>query len=181
MAGRKTRRRVTVGYGKARVSFEWMGFRDGGTLASLTTATTDFEIVPPASAGGIGISDSTVYRIVGQIGISNQAGVVTRTALGMGIVLSPVGEDQTSDLDWSPRSTDIDAQDENGVMWWYVAPRAGPEGPAADYDTSSLVLPIDIRVKRRLQKRDRIVLRAVAGSANVLEIAVNLRALVRTY
>ena len=166
----------------ARISLEWLGFRDSGVLANLTTSVLDFELVPPGEADGIGIPDVTVLRVVGNVGIGTQAGVVTATRASWGIVVSPVGEDQTSDLDWSPGSTDVDALDEGGVMHWWSSARAnGVEGPAADFDQRMRLIPVDIKVKRRLSKRDRLIIRLVAGSNSIVNASVNLRVLCRSY
>lgn len=179
MAGRRSPRR----FRPVRKDLEWLGFRDGGVLANLTTSDLDFELVPPADADGIGIAAVTVLRVVGTVGIGTQAGILTATRASFGVVVSPVGADQTSDLDWSPGSTDTDALDERGVMFWWSSAKANtPHTPAADFDQAmGHLINIDIKTKRKLQKRQRLVIRLVAGSNNVVNASVNLRVLTRSY
>ncbi len=179
MGGRRPPRRVVA---PRRVDLEWLGFRDGGVLANLTTSVLDFELVPPAAADGIGVAAVTVLRVVGTVGIGTQAGVLTATRASFGIVVSPTGEDQTSDLDWSPGSTDVDALDERGVMFWWSAAKANTMPTvAADFDQVIRLIDIDIKTKRRMQKRDRLVCRLVAGSNSIVNASINLRVLTRSY
>lgn len=155
---------------------------DGGIGANLTASVLDFELIPPGAADSIGVDDSTVLRIVGSVSILTQSGVLTSTRAGFGILKTDVGSDQTSNTDWDPIDTDIDSLDNNGVMfWWALAKANGVHGPAADFDQVPVVIPLDIRVKRKMEKRDRLILRARAGAANVSAMSVNLRVLTRTY
>ena len=181
MARRRLRVRVDAGRGP-RVSLEWMGFRDAGAAANLVTSDTRFELVPPAGASAVVIPDLTILRIVGHVTIGQQAGVTTNTGCNFLIHKVNVGGDQTIDDTLTPASTDPDDFDHAGIMYWYGHPRAGlTNGPAADFDQSVRVIPIDIKTKRKLDKRDTLVLSARAAALNTLAMSVNLRVLTRTY
>ena len=162
-----------------RKNLEWIGFRDGGVSANLDT-TANFELVPPASADGVVIADITVLRVVGQICISNQGAVTTNAAVGMMLGVRSVGKDQTIDEVYTPLGTDVDELD-NGVMWQWVASTPGPGVAAGDLDLVSLIIPVDITVKRRVEKRDSLVLTATASTSGRKELSVNLRCLIKHF
>ncbi len=177
MAGRKYQRRIYAKYGKAEIGFEWVGFRDAGTPANLDT-TTNFEILPPVADTTVGSSQFTVYRIVGELAILHQAGVVTRDRLGIVLVAAEVGDDQTADEAVNPISTDVDEFADKTIMWWWSGNPSFPTG-AADSDIIPFIIPVDIKVRRIIKKRTRLVFNATAGSTARLAMTCNVRALIR--
>ncbi len=176
---RSRRRRITVGYGKARVSYEWVGFADGGTDTNLDT-TTSFELWPPGAADSVAEPDVTVLRIVGNISLGNQSAVTSNAAVGIHIGVRSVGRDQTIDEAYVPLSTDADDLD-NGRMFNWVSTKAGPAVVVADLDTISLIIPVDIKVGRKMNKRDTLVCTIQAAVTARKTASVNLRALIRSY
>ncbi len=174
------KRKVTVAYGKARIYYEWIGFSDAAGGTNLVTTATRFGLVPPAPASGVIEPDITVQRVVGTLAVRNQTGVTTSTALSMAVHVVGVGSDQTIDDDYVPQHSDADALD-HPVLWWWSAQNVTAAVAAADYDTTSLIIPVDIKVKRKLDKRDTLILTAVAGGANISRLSVNLRCLIRQY
>ncbi len=160
-------------------SLEWLGFADGGVNSNLDTTTT-FELVPPAGASGVVEKDLTVLRIVGDISISAQTSVVASSAVGMMIGVRSVGRDQVIDEAYVPLSTDPDDLD-NSVMWKFVAANFGAHLAIADQDVTSVVVPVDITVKRKMSKRDTLVLTIQAEVTARKRAAVNLRTLIRVY
>ena len=178
--GRPYRRKATVGYGKARVSYEWMGFRDGGVDTNLDVLS-QFELVPPAAAGSIGIPDVTCLRIVGDVTFRLQSGVTANTNIGVMIGKRSVSSDQVVDELFDPLSNDVDSQDLDGIMFWRTLSSVPFAGPSGDADNQAWVMPIDIRVARKLDKRDTIVIVLEAGTTARIRAATNLRVLTRSY
>ena len=176
----RRRRKVAVGYGKARVSYEWIGFSDALVSTNLTTSVTRFELVPPAGASGVIEPDITVQRVVGMLTVRQQDGVTSGTGVAMAVHVVDVGSDQTIDDDYDPLHSDADALD-YPVMWWWPVTRVGGPVVKAEQDTTSLLVPVDIKVKRKMGKRQSLILTARAGSSNVLALGVNLRSLIRIY
>ena len=160
-----------------RRNLEWIGFRDGGVSTNLDT-TANFVIVPAASADSIVVPDVTVLRVVGQITISNQGAVTTNAAVGFMMGVRSVGKDQTIDEAYTPLGTDTDELD-NGVMWQWVCATPGAAVANADLDVISLIIPVDITVKRKIEKRDLLVLTATASTTGRKEVSVNLRCLIK--
>ena len=158
---------------------EWTGFADGGADVNLDT-TTSFELWPPSGAASVAEVDTTVLRIVGFISIGNQSAVTANAAVGIHIGVRSVGRDQTIDEAYVPLSTDADDLD-NGRMWGWVSTKAGAPVAAADLDLISLLIPVDIKINRRMQKRDTLVCTIQAGTTARKTASVNLRALVRAY
>ncbi len=174
--GRHYRRKVTARFGPASLSYEWVGFRDAGLQANLDTATA-FELLPPVSDTTVGSSQFTVHRVVGQIAIMKQAGIVSGDNMGIVLQNAEVGDDQTADEDVDPLSTDIDEFANKGIMWWWSGRPPFP-GPVADADLSPWIIPIDIKVKRIVRKRNRLVFSAAAATAGRLRMTVNVRVLI---
>ena len=160
-----------------RRNLEWTGFVDGGTAANLDT-TTSFELIPPAAATAVIQPDLTVLRILGTISLSNQSAVTSNTAVGIHIGVRSVGRDQTIDEAYVPLSTDVDDLD-NGVMWRWSTNSPGAGVAAGDMDLVSLILPVDIKVKRRLDKRDTLVCTIEAATTARKEASVALRCLIK--
>lgn len=177
MVGRR-RRKVAVRYGKAGASYEWLGFRDGGADANLDTSTS-FELIAPAGASAVLLPDFTVIRVVGQIGLRYQSTVTTSTRCGAMLQHVNVGGDQTIDNQISPLSTDVDDFDHKGIMWWQTWTTPTSEAQAADQDQVPRYIPIDIKVKRIIDKRDSLVLRIDASTTGRLRASVNVRVLVK--
>ena len=177
---RRRRFRVRADAGRGpRVSLEWLGFTDAGISAGLDT-TTSFELIPPASADSVVVADFTVLRVVGNIALSNQSAVTSNSAVGMQLGVRSVGRDQVIDETFDPLSADTDDLD-NKVMWQWIAATPGPAVVAADLDLISLIIPVDIKVKRKMNKRDSLVLTCKAATTARKEVSCNLRVLVRQY
>ncbi len=174
------RKRIIRVRSEKRISLEWLGFRDGGIPGNLNTSTV-FELVPPAGASAAVEHDVTHLRTVGNISFTAQSAVVAGTSLGAILFKGNVGADQAVDADVPPLSTDVDDFDNSGIMWWQTWQSLLPAGPAADFDEAAVVIPIDIRVKRRLSKRDNIQLRIDAGTTARARVSVNVRTLIRVY
>ncbi len=171
------RRRVYARYGKAEVGYEWVGFRDAGTQANLDT-TAAFELFPPFADQSIGTLDMTVLRVVGDLQIMKQAGIVSGDAMGITLVAADVGDDQTVDEAVNPLSTDVDEFHNNTIMWWWSGRPAFPVA-MADADLIPWRIPLDIRVKRILRKRTRLVFNCTAATTGRLRVSCNVRVLVR--
>jgi len=163
-----------------RVSLEWVGFRSGGSQGNLNT-TVIHEIIGPAAASTIVQTDLTVLRVVGVISIAAQNTVAATTSIGMMLRVANVGGDQVINESVSPLSTDVDDFDNSGIMWWRTISRAGAGVAAADLDTIAFHIPFDIKVKRKMDKRDTLILELEAGSTAVARASVDLRCLIRTY
>lgn len=176
MPGRKSKR-IYVKAGPVEVGFEWVGFRDGGTFANLNTQV-GFELLPPVADTTVGSSQFTVYRVVGQLALMHQTGIVSSDRMGIVLVASEVGDDQTVDEPVNPLSTDIDEFADRTIMWWWTG---SPEfkTSAADSDVVPWVIPIDIKVRRLIKKRTRLEFQAAAATTGRLRMTVNVRALIR--
>ncbi len=165
---------------KKRVSLEWCGFRDGGTPSNLNTSTL-FELVPPAGASAVVVTDFTVLRVVGNLSFQSQSGVTSSAAVGAMLFRANVGADQAIDADVPPLTTDVDDFDNNRIMWWQTWSSVAAAAASADFDEVARVVPIDITVKRKMDKRDTLVMRVDAGTTARVRVSVNLRALIRIY
>lgn len=176
----RRRRKVTVAVGPVRVSYEWLGFMSGGTPANLDTSV-QHELIPPSGASSVLDLEFTVLRCVGQLSFNMQSGVVAPVGVGAMIQKVTVGGDQVIDNIVNPLTTDPDDFDDRGIMWWWVAHQVGPHTPIADVDSVSVVVPFDVRTKRKMSKRDTLVLRVDAGTTAVSRVAVQCRTLIRTY
>lgn len=176
MPGRKSKR-VYVKAGPFEAGFEWVGFRDAGTFANLDT-TVGFEILPPVPDSTVGSSQFTVYRIVGQLAVMHQTGIVSSDRMGIVLVAAEVGDDQTVDEPVDPISTDIDEFADKTIMWWWSgSPTWGV--PIADSDVTPWHIPIDIKVRRIIKKRTRLVFNATAATTARLRMTCNVRVLIR--
>ena len=177
-----TRRRcVRVKYERGeRVSFEWLGFTDGGASGNLNTQS-QFELIPPAGASGVIVPDLTVYRVVGSVTVRAQSGVTSGTSLGIRVSVHNVGGDQTIDNMFSALSSDPDDMDFAGTMYKRVISNALAPVAAADFDTVGVEYPIDIKVKRKMNKRDTLMCVMDAAITARLVAFCNLRVLIRTY
>ena len=175
------RRGVRVTYTqKKRISFEWVGFRSGGTQGNLDTSITH-EIVPPAGAAAVIQPDITLYRVVGMISLTAQAAGATTTGIGMQLRVASVGGDQVIDETLNPLTTDVDLFDDKGIIWWQSYGRLGANVAAADLDIVGVHIPIDVKVKRKMDKRDTLVLRIDASTTGISRVSVETRCLIRTF
>ena len=163
-----------------RVSLEWLGFHDGGTPANLDTQTA-FELVPPGPASGAVESDLTVLRVVGNVSTMLQNTQTVPATVGMQLHVGNVGGDQAVDDAPNPLSTDIDDADHAGIMWWMVYGQPTNSVASADRDLVAVQYPIDIKVKRKLSKRDTLVFRVESSTTGIMRVFVNLRTLIRLY
>ncbi len=174
--GRRFRRKVGVRVGPVEVFYEWTGFRDGGTTANLDTSVT-LEMFPPSGASAVGDPEFTVRRIIGTLQFLHQSSIVSKDRFGVIIGVRGVGADQVIDESFVPLSTDPDAFNNKGVMWWQTW-GALPHGTsAADSDVLAVTVPIDIKVMRKLRPRETLVVTATASSTGRITMAANLRAL----
>lgn len=178
MARRRGKRRVYGKFGGAEVGYEWLGFRDSGVAGNLNTRTS-FELVPSAGASSAIHPDLVVMRIVGDVSVRQQAGVTTSSRLGLLIGVSNVGGDQVIDNPFNPISTDVDDFDHPGIMFWrnWQTPQYGVS--MADADNQEMTIPIDVKTKRKLNKRDTLVCVMEAGSTNTLRASCNLRVYIK--
>ncbi len=180
MVGRRRFRfRADAGRGP-RISLEWLGFRDAGIDANLDTDVT-FELIPPAGAAGVGFLDLTVLRVVGDLSFRNQGAVVASVPVGAMLHVANVGGDQAIDDGINPLSTDLDDFDHRGIMWWRSWTALMAHAPIADVDTIPTVVPFDIKVKRKLSKRDTFIMRVAAGASSISQVSLNCRVLMRQY
>lgn len=175
----RRRRKFTARYGKASASYEWLGTRDGGAEANLDVSTA-FELMAPAGASAVLLPDFTVVRIVGLLGLRFQSGVTTSTRVGAMVQKVNVGGDQTSDDSIDPLSTDVDDFDHSGIMWWqtWTCPVASVAAAEAD-SAAAFLVPIDIKIKRIINKRDRLILRVDASTTARMRASCNVRVLAR--
>ncbi len=182
MAGRRKRLRFRADAGRGpRISLEWLGFRDGGASAALDTSAI-FELIPPAAESAVIETDLTVLRVVGQLCFKNQGTVTTPTTIGAMLFKGNVGGDQTIDDGINPLTTDPDNFDHSGIMWWQTWPSIPySHGVTGEYDVGSVVMPIDIKVKRKLDKKDTLIMRVDAGTTGRAVCSCNLRTLIRIY
>ncbi len=169
--------KATVRVPFVKLEWEWVGTRSGPGLANLNT-TVVYEIIPVIADDTVGIQSFTVYRVVGLITVMSQAGIVNANALGMVLGVEDAGTDQTSDNTLPTTSTDVDAFHHKGIMWWWTGFPVFPSG-MTDSDESGMHVPIDIKVKRIIHKRQRLVLTAECATTARLRIGVNLRCLIR--
>ncbi len=162
---------------RAKSNLQWIGFRDGGAASNLVTANTDFELLPDAT-GTLLTPDATLLRIVGFLSLGNQAGITSAVNFGF-ILLKAKVDNAGAILDTiAPLSTDIDDFDHGGILHWRTQHKVQSSGAApADYDDQTQIIPIDVKVKRRFDKMDTLVLRAAAGAATNIRLSVNLRVL----
>ncbi len=160
-----------------QAEWEWIGFRSAGTFGNLDTAIVH-EVIPVIADNTVGIQAFTVHRLVGSIQVRQQAGVVTTSTLGIMIGVEDAGADQTSDNPLLPLTTDIDHLAHKGIMWsWTGIPSYGVELTAAD--DQPMTIPIDIKVKRIVSKRERLVISLEASSTGRIRVACNVRALIK--
>ena len=174
----RRRRKFKIRVGPVSGSYEWLGFRDGGADANLDTSTA-FELIAPAGASAVLLPDFTVLRVVGQLGFRYQSTVTTSTRVGAMLQKVNVGGDQTIDGQINPLSTDVDDFDHEGIMWWQTWTTPVSEAQAADQDQVPRYIPIDIRVKRIINKRDSLVLRIDASTTARVRASCNVRVLVK--
>ncbi len=177
MARGRHRFKVGVRAPFVKAEYEWIGFRSGTVQGNLDT-TIIHEIIPPIADNTVGIQSFTVYRTVGSIFIMHQGGIVTGDGLGLVLGVEDVGADQTSDNPFLPLTTDVDAMHHKGIMWWWTGvPTYGTS--MADSDETGFEIPIDVKVKRIVDKRQRFVLTATATATARLRALVNIRCLIR--
>ncbi len=177
MARGRHRVKIAVRVPFVKAEWEWIGFASGGAFGNLDTVTIH-EIIPPIADNTVGIQSFTVHRIVGNIHIRQQSGVVTASALGIAIGVEGAGEDQTSDDPLDGLTTDVDHLAHKGTMFrWQGAPMYTTA--IADADLVPWALPIDLKVKRIVDKRARLVITIQANNTARLQAAVNVRALIR--
>lgn len=157
---------------KITVSYEWSGFLNTTPLSLLTTVTAQ-ELLGDAMQGSVGTPDLTVHRIVGLISVRPNA---SATSAGMiGLEIQRVVADSTSAIVVnSPLDTDIDAR-ANDVMWgWHGRPELNL---SITDDSGTFLIPVDVRIKRRLDKRHGVVLASLADATGRYEIQTALRVL----
>lgn len=169
--------KVAVNAGVVKAEWEWIGFRSGTTFGNLDT-TIVHEMIPVIADNTVGIQSFTVHRVVGAITVRHQSGIITNNGLGFQLGVESAGSDQTSDDPLTPITTDIDAFAHKGVMWWWTGQPQWTV-PIAETDIGGYQIPIDIKVKRIVNKRQRLVLVATAATTGRMTVLVNLRALIR--
>ncbi len=177
MARGRRRRKITVRVGPVSGAYEWLGFRDAGVAANLDTNTA-FELVPPAAASDIGTLQMTVVRVVGTFECRKQASVISNDPVGIVLLASPVGRDQTVDEVLEPLSQDVDEFSVRDVMWWWNGSGIA-SAPIADCDIVPYVIPIDIKVKRILTKRTRLFFNVTCATTARMRVSCNVRVLVK--
>ncbi len=178
MAGRRGgRRKVTIRVGPVSGSYEWIGFRDGGVTSNLNTNVA-FELIPPNVDDTVGVDVFTALRVVGEIAFSAQSSVITATRVGIVLLASDVGADQTVDELVDPLSTDVDDFANKDIMWWWTG-KGVAQTVAADFDQVPLQIPIDIRVKRLIGKRTRLFFNVTANPTAAARVTCNVRCLLR--
>ncbi len=170
MAGRK---RFT-GRGKrpAKRSWQWIGFRNITPVALITAGVTR-ELFPDGMQGAVGIMDTTVKRIVGNILVQPQGAATASSVFGWQI--RRVVNDASSGHDFEdPLNTDIDAQALDMLHHYQGAPEWG--GP---FDATALDfawnIKVDIKISRRMEKRHAIVLEFGVETAVRLQVTTALR------
>ncbi len=169
--------KVAINAGIVRAEWEWIGFRSGATFGNLDT-NIGHELIPPIADDTVGIQSFTVHRIVGNIQIRQQAGVTTVSGFGIMIGVEDVGSDQTSDDPLVPLSTDVDHMAHKGIMWqWAGVPKY--DVVMTEADDQPMIIPIDIKVKRVVNKRQRLIVQMTAASTGRIRTIVNVRALIR--
>jgi hypothetical protein len=160
-----------------KAEWEWIGFYSGGTYGNLDTSVVH-EIIPPIADNTVGIQSFTCHRIVGAVQIAHQANELAGNSLGITFGVEDAGADQTSDNPLPTTSTDVDAAHHTGIMFrWVGFPPF--QNVLADTDENPWELPIDIKVKRIIHKRQRLVCVITASTTAKLRALVNVRCLVR--
>lgn len=177
MARGRHRVKIAVRAPFVRAEWEWIGFASAGTAGNLDT-TIVHELIPPIADDVIGIQSFTVHRIVGNIQIRQQSGIVSTSAVGIGIGVEGVGSDQTSDDPLAPTTQDVDHLAHKGYMYKWTG---FPSYPVviAEADGIPWSHDIDIKVKRIISKRERLVITLTATTTARLRAIVNVRALIR--
>ncbi len=173
---RRRRVRVRVRTGP-QVDFEWIGFRSGGLAANLNVQS-EHEIMPPNLANTVGVEALTVVRVVGMVAVRQQAGVITTSAFGWHLGVWSVGGDQTIDDLPTAVSTDIDDIANKRIMHWQTYQRPAYGSSIADADEIPFLMPFDIKVRRRITKRETLLLLATASDTARLRLSVDCRVLI---
>ncbi len=179
MAHRCNTQRRSRRFGKKR-QYEWLGFRDGGAAGNLDTSTV-FELIPPSGASSVVINEFMLHRVVGMMSFSNQGSVTATTHAGAVLQQADVGGDQVIDDGVPPLTTDLDEFANPGILWWQTWGSITAPVAAADYDTTALHVPLDVKGKRRFGKRKTLILRVDAATTARLKVAVNVRVLIEHF
>ncbi len=177
MARGRHRVKIAVRAPFVRAEWEWIGFRSGASFGALNT-TNIHELIPPIADNTVGIQAFTVHRIVGTVQIRQQTGVFSASAFGVMVGVEDAGLDQVSDNPLVPLSTDIDHMAHKGIMFAWVGWSEYP-GPLTTADITGFSIPLDIKVKRIIAKRERLVIVVAAEVTARLAAIVNVRALIK--
>ncbi len=166
------RRKITVRHGKTSVAWEWSGFVNLTAIA-ITDTTANIELFPDAMTGAVGTPDILIKRIVGQITIEPVSASTASGMIGLAVYRHQANE-ASQIVTPDPLSTDIDARALDEMWSWRSVPKYGAPLDATGLNLVDMI-PVDIKIKRRLDKRHGIILgfRAITDAQS--QLRVNLR------
>ncbi len=177
---RRFRRSFKARAGRPSLRFEWAGFRDAGAAANLNTSVV-FELIPPDGASSVVNLLPRVRRVVGSLDFSLQNTVTSPTEIGWVFFMGNVQGDQTIDNSVPPLTTDPDEFGLSQIVQWQTYRDAVKAVANAEFDSTSMRIPIDFKLNRPMKARDTFVLRIDAGTTARARVSVNLRVLMQVH
>lgn len=161
MAGR--RRRGRVSRPRKKVNNSWAN-NSATTALNLLTSINEIELIPNGMNGTVLAAEFRLIRIVGSLTFTPQSAATATAIVGYAFVRTLADELGIVTTLTDPLSTDVDAGAQDILHQNQFTPDYGAALDATALDLS-VVIQIDIKVKRKLEKRHGIML-FVAASVN---------------
>ncbi len=161
MAGRRRRRGRSSARKKQNTS--WSN-NSALTPLNLVTSVNEIELVPNGMNGAVIAADFELIRMVGSLTFTPQSAATATAIVGYAFVRTLADELGIVTTITDPLSIDVDAGAQDILHQNQFTPDYGAQLDATALDLS-VVITIDIKVKRKLDKRNGIML-FVAASVN---------------
>ncbi len=146
------------------------------TAANLVTTGNEFELVPDGMTGTVTASDFQLLRIVGKMTFTPQAASTASAVIGYAFARTLADETGVVTTILAPLSTDVDAGAQDILLQDQFTPDFGAKLDATALDLAFNV-DVDIRVGRKLDKRNGILLFMAASVNSRISVTFRLRIL----
>lgn len=160
----RRRRRGRSSRGRSRKQNVSWANNSATTPVNLVTTVNEIELVPNGMTGVVISADFRLVRIVGSLTFTPQTAAVATAVVGYAFVRTLADELGIVTTLTDPLSTDVDAGSQDILHMDQFTPNYGAQLTATALDLS-VVIHIDIKVGRKLDKRNGIML-FVAASVN---------------
>lgn len=163
MAARRRRRRR---FSAKKANTSWSNNSATSPLSLLVSAGgsagNEIELIPNGMTGAVLAADFRLLRIVGSMTFAPQSAATASAIVGYAFVRTLADEAGIVTTITDPLSTDVDAGEQDILFQDQFTPSYGAQLTATALDLT-MIVKIDIKVGRKLDKRNGIMLFVSAG------------------